>query len=156
MLSIENAESGLFRLAPFVVSTLQRTTPRAISAAEQIIDRIGGQTIRMEAAEHDRLLAITSHLPYLLSSSLASTLTTNICETMKLVGPGFRSTSRLAGTPASMMLGVLESNRENVLVAIDLLQNELIAFKSALSSKNSEELGFLLDKSCAIYQTIIQ
>ena len=156
-LSLENAEGTLFRSAPFVLSALQRTTVRAQQAADQIIHAIGAQAVRMDASEHDRVLAFTSHLPFLVSSSLASALTTTAAkETVKLAGPGFRSTSRLAGTPSSMMLGVLETNRENVLAAIDSLQNELTAFESALRSRNSKELLFLLDKSRASYQMFSQ
>jgi prephenate dehydrogenase len=51
---------------------------------------------------------------------------------------------------------VLESNRENVLAAIDRLQNELAAFETAISSKDSKELLFLLDRSRAAYQTFFQ
>lgn len=153
-LALENADSMLFQAAPFVLTALPRTGLRAQQAADQIIHAIGARAIRMDATEHDRVLAFTSHLPFLISSALASSLTILTAkETAGLAGPGFRSTSRLAGTPASMMLGVLESNRENVLAAIDSLQNELTAFESALSSGNSLELLDLLDKSRAAYLT---
>jgi prephenate dehydrogenase len=156
-LSLENADVALFQSASFVLTALPRTTSRARQAAEQIILAIGAQAIQMDASEHDRVLAFTSHLPFLVSSALASALTGIAAkETVKLAGPGFRSTSRLAGTPSSMMLGVLESNRENVLAAIDCLQNELTAFESALSSRDSKELLFLLDRSRAAYQTFSQ
>jgi prephenate dehydrogenase len=156
-LSLENAESALFQSAPFVLTTLQRTTSRARQAADQIVLAVGAQAIPMDASEHDRVLAFSSHLPFLVSSALASTLkATATRETVKLAGPGFRSTSRLAGTPSSMMLGVLESNRENVLAAIGGLKNELTALESALSSGNSKELLLLLDRSRAAYQTFSQ
>ena len=152
-LSLENAEGGLFQSAPFVLAALSRTTSRAYQAAQQIILAVGAQAIKMDAAEHERVLAFTSHLPFLVASALAASAPE---EAVKLVGSGFRSTSRLAGTPSSMMLGVLESNRENVLAAIGRLQNELTAFESALSSKDSKELLFLLDRSRAVYQTFFQ
>jgi len=156
-LSLENAEGGLFQSANFVLTPLQRTSSRANQAAEQIVKSIGAQAIRMDAAEHDRVLAFTSHLPFLVAAALASAQTTTSSkEYNKLAGPGFRSTSRLAGTPSSMMLGVLESNRENVLFAIHHLQNELTAFEATLTSKDSKELLFLLDKSRAAYQIIIR
>jgi len=118
-LTLENAEGGLFRSAPFVLAALPRTTSRAYQAAQQIVLAIGAQAIQMDASEHDRVLAFTSHLPFLVASALAASAPE---EAVKLVGSGFRSTSRLAGTPSSMMLGVLESNRENVLAAIGRLQ----------------------------------
>jgi prephenate dehydrogenase len=152
-LSLENADGALFQSAPFVLTALQHTTSRAKQAADQIIHAIGAQAVRMDASEHDRILAFTSHLPFLVSSALASAVTNTASkDNVKLAGPGFRSTSRLAGTPSSMMLGVLESNCENVLAAIDTLQTELTAFESALRSGNTKELLFLLDKSRASYQ----
>jgi prephenate dehydrogenase len=151
-LSLENAEASLFRSAPFVITPLKRTTARAYQAAEQVIDAVGSRAIQMDAAEHDRILASTSHLPYLLSSALVSALrSTSTDKISQLMGPGFRSTARLAGTPSSMMLGVLETNRENVLEALHNVQNELNAFESALSTCNSGELQFLLDISHSVY-----
>jgi prephenate dehydrogenase len=151
-LSLENAEGSLYRSAPFVITPLKRTTSRAYQAAEQIIHVIGAQAIQMDATEHDRILATTSHLPYLISSALASTLRSKSADkTDQLIGPGFRSTSRLAGTPSSMMLGVLETNRENVLDALHNFQKELMAFEFALSTHNSGKLQSMLDISHAEY-----
>ncbi len=153
-LSLENAEADLYRSAPFVLTALPRSTPRARSAVEQIVHAVGAHPLWMDAAEHDRLLAFTSHLPFLLSSALASALAPLPAgQISALSGPGLRSTSRLAGTPSSMMLGVLETNRENVLAALDLLQKELNSFESALSSEDSDKLLTLLDRSHLAYQT---
>jgi prephenate dehydrogenase len=157
-LSLENAEAGLYESAPFVLTALPRSTSRARAAAGQIVRAIGAKAIWMDASEHDRVLALTSHLPFLLSSALASALVPAqpadlAQEIAMLSGPGLRSTSRLAGTPSSMMLGVLETNRENILEAIDLLQNELATLESALSAGDSSKLFTLLDRSRAAYQT---
>jgi prephenate dehydrogenase len=155
-LTLENAEEGLFRSAPFVVTTIPRSTSRAQSAVEQLILAIGGYPVRMDASEHDRMLALTSHLPFLISSALAAVLAPAQeagHEIALLAGPGLRSTSRLAGTPSSMMLGVLETNRENVLAALDRLKNELTEFELALSTMDSDKLLILLDRSHSAYQS---
>ncbi len=76
----------------------------------------------LDASEHDRFLASTSHLPFLLSSALALATPGDVAP---FIGTGFKSTSRLAGTSSSMMLGVLQSNRENVLNALHEFQNQL-------------------------------
>jgi prephenate dehydrogenase len=155
-LSLENAEEGLYRSAPFVVTALPRSTSRAQGAVEQLILAIGASAVSMDASEHDRMLALTSHLPFLISSALAAVLAPaheEIREISLLAGPGLRSTSRLAGTPSSMMLGVLETNRENVLAALDRLKNELTEFELALSSRDSDKLLILLDRSRFAYQT---
>src|SRR5690606_11905306 len=108
-LGLENADANLYQSAPFVITSSQRTKPNAKSAVMQIISAIGANCIEMSAEAHDHALAFTSHLPFLLSSVLAKTLPK---EFANFIGPGFRSTSRLAGTPSHMMLGILGSNKE--------------------------------------------
>ena len=117
-LSLKNAERSLFRNATFVLTPLARTGSNARSAALQIIEAVGAAPVWVSAEVHDHFLAITSHLPYLLSSAL-SLITP--AEAVPFIGPGFRSSSRLADTPSSMMLGVLESNRADILSALSLL-----------------------------------
>ena len=148
-LSLANAERTLYYATPFLLTPLKRTSEKARAAAHQIIEAIGGNAITLDAAEHDRILASTSHLPFLLSSAL--TLATPI-DVASFVGPGFRSASRLAGTPTSMMLGVLESNQENVLSVLHCLQDKLNEVESALASKNFPQLKLLLNEAQSKYQ----
>jgi prephenate dehydrogenase len=152
-LSLENAERFLYREAPFVLTPLERTSKNARSAALQIIEALGALPVWLGADDHDRILAATSHLPYLLSSALALA-TPDDCA--PLIGPGFRSTSRLAGTPSSMMLGVLQSNADNVLDALSRLQDQIAALKSALIMNDPEKLQANLDMARNRYQGFIQ
>ncbi len=151
-LSLENAERFLYREAPFVLTPLLRTSKHARSAALQIIEALGANPIWMDAGDHDRILAFTSHLPYLLSSSLALATPE---ESALLLGPGFRSSARLAGTSSSMMLGVLQSNRNNVLEALDRLQTRIAVIKSALIANEPEQLKSILDTARAHYQQLV-
>jgi len=151
-LSLENAERFLYRDAPFVLTPLERTGENARSAALQIVEALGANPIWLDANAHDRILAATSHLPYLLSSALAQA-TPDDCA--PLVGPGFRSTSRLAGTPSSMMLGVLQSNADNVLASIASFRQSLDVLESALQVGDKDELKSTLDKSRNHYRALI-
>ncbi len=152
-LSLANAERTLYYASPFLLTPLDRTSPRALSAARQIIGAIGAKAINIDAAEHDRILASTSHLPFLLSSALALVTPGNMAP---LIGPGFKSTSRLAGTSSSMMLGVLQANRENVLTALHEFQNQLAEFESTLSTGDFTRLESMLNQAQSIHQTLIQ
>jgi prephenate dehydrogenase len=147
-LSLENADRTLYYSAPFLLTPLTRTTTRAKSAIEQIIAAIGAQSKILDASEHDRILASTSHLPFLLASALVLSTPT---EVGPYIGPGFRSTSRLAGTPSSMMLGVVLSNRENILKALERLQDELAIFTSAIAENDIESLRSTLLSSQSEY-----
>ena len=151
-LGLENAEATLFKGAPFIVTALERTSPQAKSAAEEIVLAVGAHLIEMTADEHDRTLAFTSHLPFLLSSAL--TLSTP-SEYSDLIGTGFRSTARLAGSPTSMTLGILQTNRENILNAIQGFRTSLDDIVSALQAENYTQLEALLDESRTAYQSLI-
>ena len=152
-LGLENADANLYQNAPFVITLMKRTSTRARSAATQLISAVGANCIEMTAEEHDRILASTSHLPFLLSSALAYVTPK---EFASLAGPGFRSTTRLAGTPSYMMMGILKSNRDNVLSAIQSFRNSLNGIESALQNENYAELESLLDQSRNSYQLVVE
>ncbi len=152
-LSLANAERTLYYAAPFLLTPLARTSPRALSAVNQIIEALGAKGKTLDAVEHDRILASTSHLPFLISSALALATPNNVTS---FVGPGFKSTSRLAGTSSSMMLGVLQSNRENVLNALRGMQAELAQIESALSDGDFAKLESILNNAQSKYQTFTQ
>jgi prephenate dehydrogenase len=152
-LSLANAERTLYYAAPFLLTPLERTSSRALSAANQIIEAVGANPRVLDATEHDRILASTSHLPFVLSSALALTTPQDVAA---FVGPGFKSTGRLAGTSSSMMLGVLQSNRENVLNALHGIQSQLAEIEASLSSNDFSKLESILNEAQSKYLTLTQ
>ncbi len=86
-LSLANAERTLYYAAPFLLTPLARTSQRALSAANQIIESLGAKGKILDAVEHDRILASTSHLPFLISSALALATSEDVAS---FIGPGFQ------------------------------------------------------------------
>ena len=151
-LGLENADALLYQNAPFVITPLKRTTLRARTAIKNMISVIGASWIEMNAEEHDRALAFTSHLPFLTSSALALSVPQ---ENARLIGSGFRSTARLAETPGSMMLGVLQSNQENILTALQHYQHQLSILESALMSNDESALESILSSAQSRYHALV-
>jgi len=143
-LSLDNAEEGLYRNAPFVLAPPARFSVRASEAALQIINAIGARPVWLDALIHDRMLAFTSHLPFLLACALALAAPEGAAP---LVGPGFNSTSRLASTPSSMMLGILQTNRDNILEAVSVFKDDLDTLEQAIRSKDTDHLAKILDEA---------
>ncbi len=152
-LSLTNAEQTLFSGAPFLLTPLERTTPRALSVVRQMIETVGARAVVLEPAGHDRILAVTSHLPFLLASALTLAMPT---EAAALIGPGLKSASRLAGTSSSMMLGVLQSNRENVLNALHEFQGIVAEIEALISSDDRYRLEAMLNEAQSKYRALIQ
>jgi prephenate dehydrogenase len=140
-IGLENADGGLYENAPFVITPLNRTTQRARSAVGQIVAALGADLVELSAEEHDRILATTSHLPFLIASALALATPQ---EFAYLTGPGFRSTTRLAGTPSRMMMGILKTNRRNVLDGLSAFNDSLTRIAAALENEDDPELETVL------------
>lgn len=141
-----NAEAGLFQGATFVLAALPNTTPRGRARAADLVAVVGALPLWMEAGAHDRWIASTSHLPYLLALALALATPP---EAASLVGPGFRSTSRVAATPASIMMDILATNRLNVLATMERCRAELDELHACLQDENWAKLEGLVQRGAA-------
>jgi prephenate dehydrogenase len=89
---------------------------------DELIDRMvrdcGARVEIVGAKEHDAAVALTSHLPQLLSTALAAYLDQHGIEE-RFVGSGLRTFLRLAGSDASVWLPVIEANRANIAPHVD-------------------------------------
>jgi prephenate dehydrogenase len=83
-------------------------------------------------------------LPYLIAAALSAATP---LEAAPLVGPGFRSTTRVAATPASTMLDVLVTNRGNILESLIRFREALDNLEEHLSEGDFHELKSSLDQS---------
>ncbi|MCX8062666.1 MAG: prephenate dehydrogenase [Anaerolineales bacterium] len=152
-LGIQSAEAAIYQGAPFALVPLERTSPYAKSLAEQLVTAVGSRIVWLDAETHDRMVAAVSHLPYLLASAL--TLGTPL-ELTALIGPGFRSSTRLAATPTTMMLDVLKTNRSFILEAIARVERELTQLQSCLEREAYDVLNHRLNLAAEHLQKILQ
>lgn len=150
--SIMAAERTLYFGAPFFVCNLPRTSTRATTFIAQLVELLGTKFTNIEPELHDLAFANVSHLPYLISSALAMT-TPEIMRSY--IGPGFKSSSRLAGTSSSMMLSVIASNRENILHNLEAITDEINYLTSLIADRDQDALKEYLDSSRQNYQKII-
>lgn len=135
--SLENADPKMFLDAPFAFVLLERTSEHARTLAEQLANKIGANPVWLNSAEHDRWVAYTSHLPYLLSVALSVNLPP---QAVTMIGPGFRSASRLASTPSSMMMDILKTNSDNIVKTLDEFLVEVEKLKDMLVQEGYNEL----------------
>ena len=83
------------------------------AVVREVITACGANAEVVEAAEHDRALALTSHLPQILSTALAAYLHDQNIDP-RFAGPGLRTFLRLAGSAASVWSPIIAANRENI------------------------------------------
>jgi prephenate dehydrogenase len=116
---LEAARGDLFSGSTWFVSA---------ATSYEIVDRLvsdaGAELRRIDAAEHDRLLAITSHLPQILSTALGSVIASDP-RLIDFCGPGAKSMLRLAGSSEEVWRPVIEANQPNVARALGELEAAL-------------------------------
>jgi prephenate dehydrogenase len=148
-----NAERGLFQKATFALVALERTSFHARAMAETLVRLIGAEPLWMEADQHDRWLAATSHLPHLLATALA--LSTPL-ECAPLAGPGFRSTSRLAAGSAEMKSDIFATNREAVLEALRRYTQQLDILSTIIAQGDLQGMQRMLALGAECRQTLLE
>ncbi len=119
---------------------------------------LGSKSVIMDADQHDRIFAITSHLPHLIAYNLILTATnfksSNKNNILKFSAGGLRDFSRIAASNEIMWRDIFFDNKTNMLKVIDLFINNLKIFKREIK-QNKKSLEIKLKKLKKVRQKII-
>jgi prephenate dehydrogenase len=137
-----NATAGLFSGAVLAFTPAARTSSRAKALAHELAAALGAIPLWLDPDAHDARVARTSHVPYLLSAALAAATPP---EAADLIGPGFRSTARLAGSDPVMIAGVLATNRDQILAGLSGFRAELDSLERMLETSDETALRAALE-----------
>jgi len=120
---------------------------------------LGSSVEIMEPGHHDRVLAITSHLPHLIAYTIVGTATdlegTLQQEVIKFSASGFRDFTRIAASDPTMWRDVFLNNREAVLDVLQRFTEDLTALQRAIRWGEGEQLFDLFTRTRAIRRSII-
>lgn len=120
---------------------------------------VGSEVEIMEPGHHDRVLAITSHLPHLIAYTIVGTATdlesTLQQEVIKFSASGFRDFTRIAASDPTMWRDVFLNNREAVLDVLQRFTEDLTALQRAIRWGEGEQLFDLFTRTRAIRRSII-
>lgn len=123
-----SADGGLFRGRTWVL-TRESSHPFV-----EWVRKIGAHILTLGPEEHDRTVALTSHLPQLLATALGCTVGTGLTrdEQLRAGGPGLIDMTRLALSPYDMWNDILTTNAEHVDAAIGALVDRLQSMRGRL------------------------
>jgi len=120
---------------------------------------VGSDVELMEPGHHDRVLAITSHLPHLIAYTIVGTATdlesTLQQEVIKFSASGFRDFTRIASSDPVMWRDVFLNNREAVLDVLQRFSEDLTALQRAIRWGEGDQLFDLFSRTRAIRRSII-
>jgi prephenate dehydrogenase len=133
---------GLVRPAPF---SLAEDAP--VSRLADLVTALGARPIPLDAALHDRLVALVSHLPHALSFAFAHTIAASESplQARDLAGGSFRDLIRVSESDPSLWCDILLDNRAALLEALAAYETRLQILKQALETADPSALRNALD-----------
>ena len=119
----------------------------------------GSQVDVMEAAHHDLVLAMTSHVPHLIAYNIVGTAhdleAVTEGEVIKYSAGGFRDFTRIAASDPTMWRDVFLNNRQAVLEVLGRFNEDLSVLQRAVRDGNGEALFELFSRTRAIRRSIL-
>ncbi len=137
----EHASADLFVNRWTVLTPTERTPPDVVAAIRSFWESLGACVRLMTPADHDRTLALTSHLPHLVAAALAGILPDDWRE---LTASGFRDTTRIARGDPELWTPIFQHNHADLLDALDQLEQRLQQFRRALAKQDVVQIDQLL------------
>lgn len=136
---VEAADPLLLSDRVYVLCPYPDTPPEALLSMMDLAESVMARPITIDPEEHDRIMAVVSHLPQLIAVALmhaanAEDATHTMLET--LVGRGFLDMTRLAASEYVMWEGILAANRQSIIDAMARFDRSWDMLRDAVSAGN--------------------
>jgi len=156
----ESGFAELFRGRWCILIALPETAPEAVAGVGRMWERFGMRVVTMSADHHDKVLAVTSHLPHLIAYTIVGTATdledSLKSEVIEFSASGFRDFTRIAASDPVMWRDIFLNNREAVLEILQRFNEDLTALQRAIRWGEGDKLQDLFTRTRAIRRSIIE
>jgi cyclohexadieny/prephenate dehydrogenase len=152
--------ASLFQNRWCIITPPDNTPDSAVQQVAAFWEKLGAQVEVMDAAHHDLVLAVTSHLPHLIAYTIVGTASdlegVTQSEVIKYSAGGFRDFTRIAASDPTMWRDVFLTNKDAVLEMLQRFSEDLTALQRAIRWGDGEALFDLFTRTRAIRRSIIE
>lgn len=141
----KNADANLFNGAPWILTPTAQTLPSAVKNVERWLDYLGPKVVQMEASEHDRHVALLSHVPHVLASELI--LQSESLTRSDLGAGSWADLTRVASADPELWGEILQLNRIETAKALRQLATALTDSADRLDGDDLGEVRARLRRS---------
>ena len=142
-----------------ILTPTKNNSTDSIQAIKNFWELLGSKVEIMDALHHDKVLAITSHIPHLIAYNIVGTAndlaTVTDLEVIKYSAGGFRDFTRIAASDAKMWSDIFTYNSEAVIEMLNLFSHDLNNLKEAIIKKDSQLLFSSFEKTRSVRKSII-
>lgn len=148
---VQHASADLFEGRTVIVTPTQKSSASQLQNLKNFWQSLGAKVVEMSAENHDRVVAVTSHLPHLLASAIASATP---AEYVTLTAGGWQDTTRIAAGDPALWRQIMLANRDNLLAALGQFDRQLAALRQAIEAGDEANLERLLTEAKRIRDAV--
>ncbi|CAN2197151.1 TyrA Prephenate dehydrogenase [Candidatus Nanopelagicaceae bacterium] len=134
----ESARADLFQSRPWIIDS-SGVSADLLAAGRELVELCGGHIVEMGSLEHDRAVALVSHLPQILSSALAAQLEGAPAQWLDLAGSGLRDTTRIAASNSGLWREIIVANQEALTPLLAKIIEDLEELQKSLNKAEAVE-----------------
>jgi prephenate dehydrogenase len=141
---LAGARGDLFQGCTWVLTPTPLTKPETYGTLHGILRELGANVVAVDAGNHDRLVAIASHVPHLLAGALmneASRVAEQDAILLQLAAGGFRDMTRVAAGDPGIWPDILFENRDAISQSLQALEDRLANLRVALSTNDHDAVA---------------
>jgi len=150
------ARADLFLGRPWALCPARQTTADAVACVLSLVRACGAEPIVLDAAEHDRWVALVSHAPHVVAAVMAARLAGARGGALALAGPGLRDVTRIAAGDPALWTQILAANAAPVADVLAAVASDLSEAARALAeaARSDDDVSIksvtsLLDRGAA-------
>ncbi len=150
------AIDDLYEGKTVVLCDLEDNTEVHINRSYEIFQAIGMRIVVMNSSRHDIHACYMSHLPHLISFSLANTVMghEDPKSIIALAAGGFKDMSRIAKSSPIMWSDIFKQNKKNLLDSMDLFEKHLKDARKLIEDENYDELQNWMKKANTLHEIL--
>jgi len=150
----------LFRGRYWLLTPEQETDAGAVARVEALWSRVGAIVEVMDAAYHDKVLALTSHLPHLIAYTIVGTAfdveEQERQDVIRFSAGGFRDFTRIAGSDPTMWRDIFLNNKDAVLEMLQRFTEDLTALQRQIRWGEGDKLHEFFTRTREIRRGVVE
>jgi prephenate dehydrogenase len=152
-IGLHGADPDLFEGAVWVLTPTAVTDLESFDRLKGVVMSLGADVLVLSAEDHDRLVAVVSHVPHLVAATLMNAASAGAEQDgalLRLAAGGFRDMTRVAAGHPGIWPDICAENATAIVDALDALVGDLSAMRARIAAQDREGvLGVLQTASAA-------
>ena len=140
----DRANAELFEGATWFLTPTAGTVPELLRAVHGFVTALGARPVAIDPGAHDRLVAVTSHLPHALANVLlnqAGAARVDGHDPLQTAGGSLRDMTRIAGANPRIWIDIFLDNRDAIVAALGEHRRRIEQLESALTAADGGQLA---------------